>query len=256
MTSVLNQFVDKILSWEGFVTCLVIGLIGLWWRPGSRVARAWLTAVVAGFGLLSVEIVPYATTKALWRQYRPFVPPPGEDLSVVVLLAAGSETVVGSDQRLGILTQVGAGRVLEAARVYRSLNAPWVISSGGRGAGGRETGAATMKTALVHLGVDPARIRLESSSRSTYEQGVLIAPMLRELRAERFVLVTTRSHMQRSLGVFRAQGLTPMPAVAPDEFSGIQWPESFRFTIYGLQRSDALFHELVGLAYYWWRGWI
>jgi hypothetical protein len=83
MTSVLNEFVDKILSWEGFVTCLAIGLIGLWWRPGSRVPRAWLTAVVAGFGLLSVEVVPYATTKVLWRQYRPFLPPPGEDLSVV-----------------------------------------------------------------------------------------------------------------------------------------------------------------------------
>ncbi len=53
-------------------------------------------------------------------------------------------------------------RVLEAARVYRELGSPWVISSGGLGHGpGPVAESLPMRDALIQFGVPASRILLE-----------------------------------------------------------------------------------------------
>jgi hypothetical protein len=61
-----------------------------------------------------------------------------------------------------------------------------------------------LRDMLVKAGVPWGAIVEESQSKTTHEQAVAVASLLRERRIERVVLVTSQTHMRRSLAVFRA----------------------------------------------------
>jgi uncharacterized SAM-binding protein YcdF (DUF218 family) len=147
--------------------------------------------------------------------------------------------------------------VLETARAYRLLNPDWVISSGGNlsPTDPSEPSAKNMRDLLVRLGVPPAKIRLEAASRTTHEEAIAIAVMLRSLGADQVVLVTSGVHMRRSVGAFRAAGIDPVPAVATDPFYRLGWSDWIIPGKRGLDLSAQVVHELVGIAYYRIRGW-
>src|SRR5206468_5877990 len=105
--------------------------------------------------------------------------------AAIVLLGAGSFTVHGRHQSIGVLDQDSAARVLEAAYVFRLFDEAWIISSGGAAGGfDIEPGAITMRDGLVKLGIPPDRILLESTSKDTRDEAVLVAPMIERLRAD------------------------------------------------------------------------
>jgi uncharacterized SAM-binding protein YcdF (DUF218 family) len=174
------------------------------------------------------------------------------------VLGASSRTVHGrGTEKISVLNLAGAARVLEAARVFRTMDSPWLISSGGATAGhDMVPESETMKTALIQLGVPPDRIMLESSSRATHDQAVLTAVMLRGLGIGSIVLVTSEMHMRRAVATFRHEGLQTVPAAARDpldsQWIGIAWMP----TPQGMEFAQEIAHEYVGLAWYKLRGWI
>ena len=100
------------------------------------------------------------------------------------------------------------------------------------------------------------RIVLESTSRDTHDEAVLVGPMLRALRAQHVVLVTSEVHMRRSIASFRAAGIDAVPAIARDPLNFESRAKSFVPTTEGLRFSSGVAHEYIGLVYYWLRGWI
>jgi uncharacterized SAM-binding protein YcdF (DUF218 family) len=235
--------------------------LGLWLPLTRRAARLVFTAALALLTVASVPIVPYQLLEAV-APYRPFVAATLPDAHAIVLLGAAITTVLGRENDMRVLTPVAATRVLEAARVYHLLNnrAP-IISSGGvsRPGRARQASAIAMRDALVELGIPADHIIVETESLSTHDEAVVVAPMLRRLGAERFVLVTSHSHMPRSERTFRAQGLDPVPAPAPDfppDFPDSAQVRRYRPDYEGLRLSGALLHEGGGLLYYAWRGWL
>ena len=256
--TLFSTVISNLVSVSAVFACLTIALVGLWRRPDRRGPRLWLTLVVVGYGVAAVPIVPYVASRAFGHVYSPIAAGAApRDVGAIVVLGAGTQIVQGPEQQTALLDAVGAGRVLEAARLYRALDAPWIISSGGtRRRDARLSSAATMKATLVSLGVDPERILLESRSLTTRDEAALIAPMLRQLHSERFILVTNRTHMPRSVGSFRRERLEPIPAIVPDGLENAQWRELLLPNPEGLRLSHALLHELLGLGYYRARGWL
>lgn len=235
-------------------------LVLLWWPSTRLIARTAVTALAAALLLMSMPAIPYAVDQALVDD-RAFVASDLPDARAVVLMGAATTTVLGRAEDLRILTPVAAARVLETARVFRALKQPWVISSGGMTAPSRarQPPSLAMRDALVELGIPPDRIITESKSRTTYEEAVFITPLLKQLGAEPFVLVTSQSHMPRARHVFLAQGVRPIPAPAPDfppAFGLEAGLTPFRPDSEGLRLSGALLHEWVGYGYYRWRGWL
>jgi uncharacterized SAM-binding protein YcdF (DUF218 family) len=112
-----------------------------------------------------------------------------------------------------------------------------------------------MRDALVALGVPGARIKLESLSRNTHDEAVLLSPVLHSLNIEHLVIVTSDVHMRRSLGIFRAQGWDAIPAIAPNPDATLARAERWRPTLEGLSLSGRVVHEMLGIPYYWARGW-
>ncbi len=248
---------DVLFSASGPVIALIITAIWLWRRPSSTLARRFAIAVALGYAAAGIHLVPFGLSRLLTLGYHQFrADDIGHGPAAVVLLGGGDEFIEGWTDRITVTTPIEAARVLEASRVFRLISPAWIISSGGRPdpPGKAEAASITMRDELVRLGVPRDRILLESTSRNTHDEAVLIAPMLEPLGIEQVVLVTSDTHMRRSLGAFRAVGVNAVPAIAPDPRLPIRWFWWVLPSRDGLELSSEVSRELLGIPYYWLRG--
>ena len=94
----------------------------------------------------------------------------------------------------------------------------------------------------------------ENQSRNTYENVILIKPMIAEIEkgrpAKPWLLVTSASHMYRSVQIFQKQGLNVIPIpVDYQTANSLQW---IAFDLVdGAQNWNKLAHEIIGLFAYW-----
>jgi uncharacterized SAM-binding protein YcdF (DUF218 family) len=238
---------------------LAPGTILLFVPSLARWGRRWVAAVVVFYVLLSSPIGVGLLVRTLTGGYRPIASAAdAHGAAVVVVLGAGSVNLRAAGRQLSSVT-LGAGlRVLEAARLFDLLNGPLVIASGG--VTEHDSGAApesvAMRRALIDLGVRPERILLESESKNTREEAIIIKRMLSDRGVTDFVLVTSPLHMRRSMSAFEQQGMHPIPSPAllvPERSS-----ERSRLlpSDLWLQIGDSALYEWLARGYYWWHGWL
>ncbi len=258
------EFVKAYLL-PGSVLFLMIGLTaGVLALFGSeqarRWARRWLAALAVGYWALSTPLVAGGLEALLSREYGSIeAPSEAEGVQAIVVLGGGGSTYRARGLELDVVSRSSALRALEGARLYRLLGEPLVFASGGsadeRGSEEPESGALAM--ALVEAGVPTSRIVLESNSRDTHEQALELAPLLAEQGVQRFVLVTSPTHMRRALAAFRGAGLEPIPSVSAQRSEAEPAPALGIIPNPGsLQASTAVLREVLALAYYGVRGWL
>ena len=170
--------------------------------------RPFLVGVLCGVvGFIAVKKVVNETPMADWLVSPLLVADAAGRADVIVVLGAG---VVGSCEP----NQNGVRRVLLAARKYREGLAPIVLFTGGMA-----DGTCPISTAMANLGreigIPQSAIRLEQASRSTWENGQLSVPLLRQEGAKKLLLVTDRLHMLRAAGVFSRLGFEVESASVP-----------------------------------------
>jgi uncharacterized SAM-binding protein YcdF (DUF218 family) len=256
----MDHAVRFFCSTTGALVCLFAAIACIWRRPRSASARRALFTIAIVYGLASIYAVPSVIGRVLSAGYHPFAAadaPRGR--TAIVVLGAEALRIKGWDDSLSVsvMTTIAAGRVLEAWRVFRLITPAIVVSSGGP-PGETDTSIASgenMHDELVRLGVPDSRILVETMSRDTHDEAVIVAPMLRAHGVEHVVLVTSGPHMRRSLAVFHAQGWNAVPAIAPDPGWTSSWSAWLVPSANGLDLSYQVVHELIGLPYYWVRGW-
>jgi uncharacterized SAM-binding protein YcdF (DUF218 family) len=123
-----------------------------------------------------------------------------------------------------------------------------LVLSGGAVYGPAPESEALAETARI-MGVPARDLRLENRSRDTEEQALLLKTTVGNAP---FLLVTSASHMPRSVALFRKQGMAPIPA--PAAFMA-QMPQHSDPTLYlpkasELLRSEMALHEYLGLLWY------
>jgi len=145
-------------------------------------------------------------------------------------------------------------RTMYAAWLHHQLpEVPVLVCGGSPGAPHIESFAATMQRVLAGAGVRPEFIWTEEKSRSTYENAVFGAQILREKGIERIALVTEAYHMPRAERCFRKQQLEVI--AAPSGFRNFDFlPREFVPGWSGIRHSEMVLHELVGLLWYRVRG--
>lgn len=256
----MSALVSQVLSSGGVVLVLAVGALWMWRRPNSSLARRCLLATALAYAALSCYAISYVSGRLLVAGFRPLTQadvPPGPTAIVVL----GSGTVVARDwdeARLPVLDRASADRVLEAIRVFKMTDAAWVIASGGlaRPRHFDEPNGRTMRDALARSGVPAARLLVETESRNTHDEAVIVRDMLRSLDVQHVILVTSEIHMRRSLGSFRAQGIHAVPAIARQAPPAtIPWIAWIIPTEGGLTLASDVWHEILGLGYYIVRGW-
>ena len=127
------------------------------------------------------------------------------EIQWIVVLAGGHGTAshLPATSRL---SSASLARVVEGIRIHRHLPHSKLVFSGGAMAQGISSGAV-MAAAARELGVDPQRMVVGPLARDTREEAVALRPVV---GARPFVLVTSASHMPRSMALFRKLGLHPI----------------------------------------------
>jgi len=258
------DFVGYLFSAGGAISIFLVITLWMLLFPASARARLALLAASATFAFFSIYSCQSIVARALTGSFEPFEPSqilPGSRDTALVVLGSGSVNAEDWDKRsLSFVDRTAASRVAEAARIFRLVDPTLVISSGGephRQRRGAPTGD-TMKDALVAAGVPPERIVVETLSKTTRDEALVVAPMLAARGASHVILVTSAVHMRRALGAFRAVGVRAVPGIARGFVANeSDYPSVLAFvpTKEGLGMASDNAHEALGLAYYWLRGW-
>ena len=256
----MGWIIDFVISHSGLVVSLLAAALWISFRPATRVARRVLLALVAAYTLASIYAIPYALSRALVVGYKPVTAgdlPAGR--TAIVVLSAGSGSVDDWDgRRFFYVEAVAASRTWEAHRVYRMVPDAWVIASESTGAeaANRKQFAPAVRDALVQLGIPSSLVVILREPADTHDEAVRIAPLVKSLKVDHVVVVTSDIHMRRSLGALRAQGIDVIPAIARDPFASRRWLFWVLPSQNGLGLSSRTVHEILGLASYAARGWL
>jgi uncharacterized SAM-binding protein YcdF (DUF218 family) len=225
----------------------------------SRWGRRWLAAVAMLYAVLSSQCGAELLVGTLRGGYRPIASmEEARGAHVIVLLGSGSMNLRAAGRQLSSVTMEAGLRALETARLFELMREPLVIASGGvtehDAAAAPESVA--LQRALIALGVSPGHIVLESESRNTRDEAVIVKRMLAERGLTAFVLVTSPQHMRRSMLAFEQQGLHPIPSTSRLVSERTTSRSRLLPSDMWLRISDSALYEWIARGYYWWQGWL
>jgi len=173
-----------------------------------------------------------------------------DDLAGIVVLGGAQVSHVAARRQV-LATNHGAERLIEAAAIAMRHPEARLVFSGGSGRilprGALERDVDERFVAMLQL--DEGRVVYEDRSRNTWENALFTQELVDPQPDETWLLITSATHMPRSLGIFRHLGWHVVP-----------WPVDYRTTGDDLelqigvgQRLDEIDHamrEWVGLAAY------
>ncbi|MBM7061410.1 YdcF family protein [Pseudomonas sp. UL073] len=236
---------------------LLLLLLGWWLRRRSpRLAASCFVLGFAGLWLMSLPVVVEWSARALESEAplpQPQWPGLAQRAEVIVVLGGGRELADpawGGDQPSSLALE----RLRFAARLARASGLP-LLTSGGLHFGTQPPSEAALlaQSSAEDFGV--AVRWQESSSRTTWENALNSAALLRPQGIRRVVLVTQASHMPRARWCFERAGFEVV--VAPLGYLGVAngrpgggWlPESKALWQSGLLLNEALGRLLYPLLY-------
>ena len=225
----------------------------LWYRrPDWRRTLRWLIVPSILLYAFCTPAVSYLALGSLEWRYPPLEVRSDEVQAIVVL--SGGIQPPDEIRRQAVLGVDTVYRCMYAVDLYRQGPSRPVVLSGGKVDPGQPgpTLAEAMRDFLLRLGVAPEDIVLESGSRSTYENAALTADLLRQRDVSHIALVTDATHMLRSQRCFQRQQLLVTPAPCRHRATSFQWSLfSFLPSPSAASSNQAVFHEYVGLLWYW-----
>jgi uncharacterized SAM-binding protein YcdF (DUF218 family) len=234
------------------VLLITLGLALLW--RGRRWGRWPALAGVGFFWLLLLVPIHQMVQRPLEDRFPRPATPPASVTGIIVLGGAVEQNL--TDAR-GLPALNGAAeRMTEPVALLQRYPAARLVFTGGQGTlvQGGMTEADVAAALWTSMGIPRARIELETASRNTHENAVLTFAQVKPLPGETWLLVTSASHMPRSVGVFRQAGwrVVPWPVNyrTGDGFAALydaSFPERLREFEWGLR-------EWIGLTAYWLMG--
>jgi len=239
------------------VVALGLGAVWLWCRRSSTLPRVYIALLAAGYWFVTTPL----GANLLVRPVAPTIArvdsrADAAGVDTIVLLGGGIATVSVGGQTVGVPTASSLLRALEAARVFKAIDARLLVASGGSPRPARATMAesALLRRLVVEAGVPRDRVIEEATSTTTAEQARFVRDLLQPRGINRIVVVTSPAHMRRALTLFRAAGFDAIGSMAPLESEHapphpLLVPDSAALSV-----SDDALYEYAALAYYWMRG--
>lgn len=231
---------------------LTVGLLLVWFSRKQKAGKIILSAGIVLLFFFSYSIPSNMIATRLEYQYPPlFENQDIKDVKLVVVLGGGHT----SDDRLSATGQIGPSslsRLVEGIRIHRLLDNSKLILSGGSGFD-PVPNAKVMARVALDLGLTEKELVLESESKDTKDQ----AQFLKEtIGNEKFVLVTSASHMPRSMALFKKLGMQPIPAPTDYTVKESQRlsPGSFFPSAGNIVKVERAIHEYLGMIWAEFRG--
>jgi uncharacterized SAM-binding protein YcdF (DUF218 family) len=235
------------------IALAVLGIVLLATRYARFGRRMLVTSVVA---LALAGFLPFgaALMAPLEERFPAFEPSgPAPDGIIVLGGTIDPNRSQARDKPIFVLSGERLSMAAELAERYPSAR---VVFAGGTGELliGRIPEAVYAVQVLERLGVQRERLIVEDRSRNTVENAVYTAAMIDPKPGQRWLLVTSASHMPRAVGCFRRAGI-PVEAVPVDrrlDRSVDFFPSNSLAE--GLLALDTATREWIGLFVYWLTG--
>ncbi|NQT09872.1 MAG: envelope biogenesis factor ElyC [Desulfobacteraceae bacterium] len=231
---------------------LIFGIFLLWFTRRQKTGKMVVFAGVLLLALFSYGSIADVCLKSLEDKYPPLVDlHQFSDVKCVVVLGGGHN----SDPKLPITGQIGDSslfRLLEGVRIHKKLPESKLILSGS-GVYDPVSNAMVMAGVAKIMSIGDNKLILEELSKDTKDQARLIHKIVGD---ERFILVTSASHMPRAMALFQKLGMKPIPAPTDymvKERQGIG-PHIFFPNTDSLRKMERVFYEYLGLGWAWLRG--
>jgi len=217
-----------------------------------KVGWYFLVAGTAILFLLSLEPVSDTLVYLLEKQYPPALQETISEVDVVVILGGGV-LPSGGLRAVAEPSEATYSRVVNGVEYFKQTGAQYLIVSGGAGPSGGETNAEVMKRLAIQLGVSADRILMEPCASTTWEHPEEVAKLIDEPRDTVVVdIVTSALHMKRSMMVFERYFSRVVALPSGYLNDPIRWEiRSFIPSAEALSTSTTMFHELIGLAWYY-----
>ncbi|GAA0717770.1 YdcF family protein [Dokdonella soli] len=247
----LTRLIDAVLSPLGFGLLLALAL----WLGRRRLSRGlWY----AGFALealcllLAAPLGANALVALEERRAPPAIACAAPAPATVVLLAGGVRRPPHDADDVGALNAASVQRTIDAAALVLATPGTELVISGGIRPGDDVAESTLMAALARRLGVPPVSIRIETGSRTTWQNAQHVRA-LAPAAPERIWLVTSALHMPRALVAFRAVGF--VPCAHPVDFRAAPFREFADLLPRGgaIAASEAALHELAGEIAYRWR---
>jgi len=222
---------------------MMLGLFLLWWTKRQRAGKILVTVGTGLLVLLSYHPAPDFLLRPLEQKY-----PSLTDLTEMSWQKNSIKWIVVLDGDEG----AALSRVLEGVRLYRKIPGVKLLMSGGSVFGSEPGAVASVRVARI-MGVKPQDLVLESESRDTQEEARQIKNLVGK---DGLILVTSASHMPRSIAMFRKIGLEPVPAPTGHMVKTRSnfVPGSFLPSAQNLMLAEMAVYEYLGLSWAWVRG--
>ncbi|MBT3881311.1 MAG: envelope biogenesis factor ElyC [Candidatus Scalindua sp.] len=232
-----------------------LGLYLLWFTTKQRAGKILVSVGLVILTLFSYGIIVNKLLRPLERQYDKFeIKNPStvskeEDESTIkfVVVLGGGHC---SDPELPLISQIGRSalvRLIEGIRIYRKYPGAKLLLSG---SGGNDpfSNAEMMARVAREIGVSEGDIILESKSQDTKDEALFIKPIVGN---EPFVLVTTASHIPRSMALFKKLGMNPIPSPVGHSVSGNQGLSFYSFipNAGNHGKAELVIHEYLGMTW-------
>lgn len=228
-------------------TVLLLMLLGMLLAGCGRPRAAW-SSVILGFAWLLLWSWPPASNWLVSQveQEFPFQPLSALPIAPAMVVLGGGIHPARSALMPPNL-ESSADRIWYAARLYHAGKAPLLVLSGGsdpRTSPGTEADA--MRELLLDLGVPDSALFLEGQSRTTRENAIYSAELLRSRGIRRILLVTSALHMHRAKKLFEQQGIAVEPAPTDHEVRPLSSWQRVLPDAGALEGSGHAIKELVG----------
>jgi uncharacterized SAM-binding protein YcdF (DUF218 family) len=233
--------------------CSAIALIGLL-RLRSARRRGFVVAGIVAFILVSWPPVEWLASRTLESGYPigPFRAHPA--LQAIVVFAENVDPPI-FERPYARASQETTDRCEHAAWIYTHVQAMPVLVSGGRQSPRFPPYSETMRELIRRAGVPDASIWTETTSHDTHQNALNSASILRQHGIERVALVVDARCMPRAAACLRKNGIDVTPA--PSRFR--EWGplrEEVLPNWQSVKGNEETLHELLGLVWYWYRGWL
>jgi uncharacterized SAM-binding protein YcdF (DUF218 family) len=268
MFYILSKFLPLLVYPLGLACVLLALALALYRRPRWR--AACVAAALAVLWLGSNRIVAMLLMRSLEQRYLPSVALRAYEVRADAIVVLGGGARTRADPRPTSEINEAGDRLLYAAHLYRQGVARYMVLSGGRTVivgSASVPEAESMAEILSEIGVPHEALWLESVSRNTHENAVETAAILRDKEAKRIVLVTSASHMPRSVAVFARTGLEVIPAATDFQVTEEDWAYYTRLDpliqlnnllprAADLDRTTRALKEYIGILMYGVQGWL
>ena len=192
------------------IEILLLGTILLWFTRWQKTGK-----VIVAIGLIVLTGMSYgpisdALLRPLEYKYPPLLKSDHlTQVKWVVVLGAGHV----SNPQIPLTSQISTSalfRLVEGIKLYRERPGRKLILTGGV-IFDPIPHARVLANIAQAIGVDEQDLVLEDNAMDTKDEARFVRELVRE---DKFILVTSATHMPRSMALFRNQGMEPIPAPA------------------------------------------